>query len=226
MTGVDSAVVEAVLNDWKTADVSQRLHAALSLVETMTLRPSEMDSEWIQNLTAELTVAEIEEIAGVCFHFNFINRVSDAVDFELLDPKWQSRQTRILNRLARIVTGGNPPKPSSSIGNDGIRRPVELNITRDALLAYQGTIDTELRRNIEAYAASLWQAERPSTQIPSELEPFVKPLSLHAYRIYDELIPPLKKAGYTDQQLFEITLIGALGAAMPAQERLFKLLYD
>ncbi|MCP4784048.1 MAG: hypothetical protein GY903_32060 [Fuerstiella sp.] len=226
MLGIDAGVVDAVLADWKTATVDDRLRSALRLLEAMTLRPHEIDSKLIAELEAAgLSYAELEEIATVAFQFNFINRIADAVDFQMPDANQTARQARVLNLLGRVVTGGKRPVPSWTIGNDGLVRPAELNAAREQLLSNSGSVDPELRNSIEATAAALWNARRPSHEIPEVLEEYVKPLTLHAYRIYDGLVANLTAAGYSEQELFEITLPGAFGAAVAAQEQLFKLLY-
>ena len=219
-------VVSAALENWQTATIGERLRAAFRLLEVLTLRPHEIDSSLISELeNSELNHLEMEEIASVAFQFNFINRVADAVNFPMPDTGQKTRQAKLLNLFARVVTGGKRPSPSWMIGSDGLVRPAELNLAREQLLAYSGTIDAKLRTSIEAAAASLWRANRPQYELPGVVHEYVKPLALHAYRIMDELVASLVAAGYTQQQLFEITLIGAFGAALAGPEYLFQALY-
>ncbi len=49
--------------------------------------------------------------------------------------------------------------------------------------------------------------------VPEELEGWVEKVARHAYRTTDEDIESLKAAGYSEDQLFELTVAAALGAA-------------
>ncbi|MEM7385624.1 MAG: hypothetical protein AAF514_11830 [Verrucomicrobiota bacterium] len=224
---MDQDLVDSVLQDWKTASIGERLRSALRLLEVMTLRPDNLNRQMVVDLQESgLTSPDLEEVAAVAFHFNFINRVSDAVDFTMLDTKQTARQARLLNLIARVVTGGRTPEPSWTVGNDGLVRPAELSAAREYLLGYRGSVEPKLRTSIEGTAASLWNASRAHYEIPKAVEDFVKPLSLYAYRIHDGLAAKVIEAGYSQRQLFEITLIGAFGAAIAAQEHLFEAMYE
>ncbi len=225
--GMDSELVEAVLADWESAQVDERIRAALRLIEVMTLRPQEIDSRLIDEIqTKGLTVFEIEELAAVAFHFNFINRAADAINFPIPNEKQVARQAKVLNQVAKFASGGKPLTPSWSRGHDEQFRPTELCLARTQLLNHSGAIDSQLRQSIEGFAASLWNAKRPRYELPHVVEDFVRPLSLHAYRIHDELVTNLTDAGYSNRQIFEMTLLGSFGAAIASLERLFCTLYQ
>jgi alkylhydroperoxidase family enzyme len=82
--GLDHATVEAVLADWRTAPVSDRLRAALQLLEALTLRPTEVNAQLMRELnTAGLSDTAIREATYVCFLFNVLDRLADALDFTL-----------------------------------------------------------------------------------------------------------------------------------------------
>ena len=55
--------------------------------------------------------------------------------------------------------------------------------------------------------------------IPAELQPFVGKVSDHAYKVTDEDVESLKRAGYSEDAIFEITAAAALGAALTRLER-------
>jgi hypothetical protein len=75
----------------------------------------------------------------------------------------------------------------------------------DAVLRSPGHSDPALR-----------QAAAAHHEIPEELRPLVEKIRRHAYKVTDEDVAVLK-AKYSDDQLFEIVLSAALGAA---QDRL------
>jgi hypothetical protein len=63
------------------------------------------------------------------------------------------------------------------------------------------------------------------TKFPSDLETYLKKLSLYAYRITDEDFDTLRDAGYSDEMLYEITIVGSIGAALVGLEKLYEALY-
>jgi alkylhydroperoxidase family enzyme len=77
-------VVEAVLADWRTAPVDDRLRAALGFLEMVTLRPSAVTAKTVRPLRAAgLSDRAIREAVYVCFLFNALDRLADALDFTL-----------------------------------------------------------------------------------------------------------------------------------------------
>ena len=56
-------------------------------------------------------------------------------------------------------------------------------------------------------------------QIPAELRAYVAKVRDHAYKVTDEDIESLKRAGYSEDAVFEITAAAAMGAAIMRLER-------
>ena len=84
MKGLDRETVDAVLADWRTAPVSDRLRATLMYLEMLTLRPTEVTAETMRGLKAAgVSDRAIREATYVCFLFNVLDRVADALDFTL-----------------------------------------------------------------------------------------------------------------------------------------------
>lgn len=227
---MDQGVVDAVLEDWRSAPISPRLRAGLRLLEAATVHPADIDRGFVDSLTAAgLSVEELEEAANIGFFFNFMNRVSDAFDFDIPTDDQRRRQAKML-QVMRFVAGGETPSPSWTVGADGLRRPVELNLTREHFLTARGDTHPELRRAVEARAAQAWGATRsgdgePGGRFPEELCEYVDRLALHAYRITDELVEALQTGGYSVDEIYEVTIAGALGAAFAGVERLFEALH-
>jgi len=91
---------------------------------------------------------------------------------------------------------------------------------KESVLGPQGTTDAALRRAIEARAEEL--AGGPpadAAAIPDNLRETVDALSLHAYRITDEDVEALRRAGYSEDDLFEIFAAASVGAGMARLER-------
>ena len=76
----------------------------------------------------------------------------------------------------------------------------------------QGVTSPELRRAIERYTADLSRSRQETIAIPPELEAYICKVTLYAYKVTDEDIARLKVFGYTEDDLFELTISAALGA--------------
>ena len=55
--------------------------------------------------------------------------------------------------------------------------------------------------------------------IPAELQSYVAKVGEHAYKVTDEDVEALKRVGYSEDAIFEITAAAALGAAITRLER-------
>ncbi len=81
-------VVKAVLDNWQTAPVSEKMKRTLHLLEKVTLRPSEVGPEDVTPLHAVgVSDAAIEDALTVCALFNVIDRMADALDVAIPSPE-------------------------------------------------------------------------------------------------------------------------------------------
>jgi hypothetical protein len=74
---------------------------------------------------------------------------------------------------------------------------------QEAVLSGPGTLDPRVRK-----AASL------AAELPPALAPYVQKVAKHAYKVTDEDITALYQAGYSDDQIFEVTVSTALGTGL------------
>src|SRR5262245_55176809 len=92
---------------------------------------------------------------------------------------------------------------------EGHRRHLEGSV-----LQRPGHTSIELRRAI------FERGKRPGEgPVPEELAHYVDAVARHAYKVTDADIAQLKQAGHSDDALFEITVVAAVGAAMHRLER-------
>ena len=105
------------------------------------------------------------------------------------------------------------------------RIPQKVQALRSALLENPGHTSPELRRSVEANAASLGGRPGPTVAIPDALSSFIKKVACHAYKITDEEVADLLRAGYTEDELFEITLSAAFGASLARMEQGLRALH-
>lgn len=97
--GGEDRVVRAILEDYRTAPISEKLRAMLGFLEKLTLRPAEVGPEDVVPLrTAGLTDEEIEDAIHVCANFNVINRIADSLGFDQPDRRVYDKSARMLLR--------------------------------------------------------------------------------------------------------------------------------
>ena len=192
----------------------------------MTLQPADIDEKFVEGLREDgLDDLAIREAANVGFHYNLINRVANAFDFPVPRGIQTKRLATMLNVTGKLLKGSR----SDEIwvrGEDGHVRPTEVEIGRTHLLSADGLTEPALRRSVEAFVTAQWGQDRPDTlPVPADLESYLCKLALHAYRITDTDIEVLRNAGYSDEMLYEITVVGSFGAALVGLERLFDPMY-
>ncbi|NIP27891.1 MAG: hypothetical protein GWO38_29765 [Phycisphaerae bacterium] len=95
--GVEKTVVDMVLDDWRTAPVSEPLRATLGFVEKLTKTPGQVTAEDLEPVyAAGVSRQGIEEAIRVVFVFSVINRLADAFDFELARQGKQQKRMGFL----------------------------------------------------------------------------------------------------------------------------------
>ena len=99
--------------------------------------------------------------------------------------------------------------------------PLVRNLA-SSILTTPGETDPALRRAVEARSAALGgRPDRgvPPGEVPEALRSYVDKVARHAYEVTDGDLDDLKRAGYSEDEIFEITLSAALGASMSRLER-------
>ena len=97
VNGFEEQVVTAVLENWRTAPINEKLRAALGFLEKLTLAPAEVTPADLEPLKfIGLSEQAIEEAIYVCFLFNVIDRLADAFDFQISSADQKRRVSRFL----------------------------------------------------------------------------------------------------------------------------------
>ncbi len=96
----EDSLVEAALDDYRTAPLGARLRAMLAFLEKLTLRPHELD----ERDAAALREGGVDEAAAesaiyVAFVFDTMDRLADAFDFRVNDARGLRWVARVLLRL-------------------------------------------------------------------------------------------------------------------------------
>jgi alkylhydroperoxidase family enzyme len=103
-----------------------------------------------------------------------------------------------------------------------MRRYMELvGRLRSSVLQGKGKTDPALRQAVAARSAALGggPAAPTSAEIPAGLKDFVDNTALHAYRITDEEVEALRRAGYSDDEIYDVAVSAAIGGGLARLER-------
>ena len=77
-----------MLDDWRSAPISERLRAMLGFLEKLTLEPQSLSAADVEPLYAVgLSDEAIEDAIHACVVFNIYDRMADALDFEIPGPE-------------------------------------------------------------------------------------------------------------------------------------------
>ena len=89
--------MKAVLEDWHTAPVSEKVRTALAFLEKLTTAPEDLIPADIDSMRAAgVSDRAIEEAIYVCFLFSVMDRLADAFAFDMHSPEEFTRGGRAL----------------------------------------------------------------------------------------------------------------------------------
>jgi alkylhydroperoxidase family enzyme len=96
----DEALIQAILDDWRTAPLDDKLRTTLAFLETLTLRPDDISPDEIRAMRrAGVSDEGIEEAIAVCAVFNLADRVADSFGYVPPNPEQAAAFGKM--RLAR-----------------------------------------------------------------------------------------------------------------------------
>lgn len=92
-----------MLADWRAAPVPERVRAALSLLEAMTLRPDELTAADVQPLLdAGVSEEGVVDALYVGLMFNLIDRIADSMGFLAVSEKEYGKSADRLLRYGHL----------------------------------------------------------------------------------------------------------------------------
>jgi len=93
------ALIQAVLDDWHTAPVSEQVKAMLGYLEKLTLHPEEVDKSDVASLyAAGISQQAVNEAMYICVLFNIVGRIADALNFTL-PASFKGRSAKLFLRM-------------------------------------------------------------------------------------------------------------------------------
>jgi len=97
-------VVEAVLADWRSAPIDEKLRATLGFLEKLTLTPAEVRPADVAPLRAAgVSDAAIEDAIHACVLFNIYDRMADSLSFHLPGPDGYAASGRSLMKRGYLI---------------------------------------------------------------------------------------------------------------------------
>jgi len=94
---IDDKLVKAVLDNWRTAPVSEKMRSTLGFLEKLTTDPGALGPGDLEPLRAAgVSDKAVEEAIYVCFLFSIMDRLADAFDFDLHSPQDFKRGGQVL----------------------------------------------------------------------------------------------------------------------------------
>ena len=104
--------------------------------------------------------------------------------------------------------------------------PSAIQAVLRSVLGPRGESDIHQRQAVHDFARHACGTETAPSAVPTTLAPFIEKLTHSPYKIVERDLDELRQAGYSEDQIFELTLAGALGAAAGRYQRTLELLED
>jgi len=76
----------------------------------------------------------------------------------------------------------------------------------------------DLRRAVFDHVAALTRSETPAAQIPAEIQPYIRKVALNAYKVLDREVEAIRAAGYSVDDVFEMTVAASVSAGVTRME--------
>jgi hypothetical protein len=108
---MDAQLVHAILTDWRTAPVDEKLRVTLGFLQKLTISPAEVSIADVDQVRAAgVSDQAIEDAIYVCFTFSVLARLADAFDFDLTT----ARRWRVGGKIFYRIGYNHTSIPGSS----------------------------------------------------------------------------------------------------------------
>jgi alkylhydroperoxidase family enzyme len=96
----DQKLIAAVLENWRTAPVSEKMRSTLGFLEKLTTSPGDVTPADLEPMrSAGVSDRAIEEAVYVCFLFSMMDRLADAFGFDMHSAEDFQKGGRVLYTL-------------------------------------------------------------------------------------------------------------------------------
>ncbi len=107
-----------------------------------------------------------------------------------------------------------------------VRHREQITALVESVLTSPGTTGQDLRRAVEARAGVLSGRQGADAVVPEALSEWIRKVARHAYKTTDQDVASLRAAGYSEDQIFEVTVAAAIGASRARLERALEALHS
>ena len=197
--------------DWTNAQVRPEVKATLGMLAKLTKQPLDFSAaDMTPLLDLGITPAAIEQaviIGG--FLFNYQNRMADAMGADV-PPDKIKRAGRMLNMQGRSMLKDQQAAGEMAAFNGRI--PPEIETLVESVTNGDGNSDKALRQAVFRRGMATLGFPETDTDIPQDLVHYVDTIARHAPDVTEQDIQELLGKGWSEAEIFEVTVAAALAA--------------
>jgi hypothetical protein len=90
---------------------------------------------------------------------------------------------------------------------------VETLVER-VLTSPSASSSADLRRAVFEHVASLTRQQEPEVQVPGDVQTYIRKVALNAYKVLDREVDAMRAAGYSVDEVFEMTVAAAVSGGV------------
>jgi alkylhydroperoxidase family enzyme len=205
-------LVDAVVRDHNFVQLRAGISEILSVLERLTLEPQALIAQDMGDvLEAGVSPAGIEQaVLAAGFMFNYQNRMADAMGADIPRDK--------LDQVARMLDLAGRRHLRNYRSQGEMRAyageiPTEVKSLYKSICFGDGDSPSHLRRSIVGGAMRSLGLSVETSRMPDSLVPYVASVIQDATKVTDEHIRELLALGWSEEEVFEVTVAASFGAA-------------
>lgn len=204
-------VVYEAFADWTKAQVRPEVKATLGMLAKLTKQPLDFSAEDMKPLLAlDIDPAGIEQaviIGG--FLFNYQNWMADAMGADVPRDKI-NRAGKMLNMQGRSMLKDHNATGDVAAFNG--RFPPEIEALVESVTNGDGSSDKALRQAVFRRGMAYLGFAETDINIPEDLVHYVDTTTRHAPEVTEQDIQDLLNKGWSEPEIFEVTVAAAVAA--------------
>lgn len=197
---LEKALVDAALNDYRKAGLSDKLKAMLGFLEIAVLQPDNLTAADAKKmLQSGINSQDVEDALAIATLFSITVRCADALNFAILSEKDSEQASK------RMLSKGYAFKPTKLSGHPDHRTFAAT--LRQRIFEGPGVTDKILRQKMGKRAIGGPAIEQPFDELALLIGDA-------AYKITDEQVAKVAKATGSERAAFELITAAAVGAGL------------
>jgi alkylhydroperoxidase family enzyme len=204
-------VVHEAFADWTKARVRPQVKATLGMLARLTCEPLDFGpADIAPPLEAGVTPAGIEQAVGVGYIFSYQNRMADAMGADIA-PDQVERAGEMLSLPERAMASDRLAKGREKAYAGAIPAQVEAMV--ESVTQGPGDADVALRAAVFRRGMAQLGFPETETDVPASLAYYVDTVARHAAEITDQDVQDLLAAGWSEPEVFEVSVAASTAAA-------------